>query len=319
MGAEDGAGAVEEVGKVGGQVVEVEAVAGHVLVFYYVEGGTEDFPLFDGLCQVGGADHGSARGVDEVEGAGEGFDERMGDHVAGFGGEGDVEAEDVGSGLQLGEGDFLHIMGGIACGFVFVVGQDGAFEALEPLGEGGAHVAEADDADGAAFDFEAAVGFAPPQALAHFGIGGGDVVEEGQEEAEGVFAHGVAVAFGRVEAAYAEALGIVDIDGFHAGPEAPYAAEVAGAEEEGTVDDYLAAHHEGVEVGDAVEEGVVGEGGVDHHLVAGLAQEVVEDGMGVVGDEDVHELDAVREWRFIGRGGFRPAWRSWLRGCLCRR
>ena len=102
MGAEDGAGAVEEVGKVGGQAVEVEAVAGHVLVFYHVEGGAEDLPLFDGLCQVGGADHGSARGVDEVEGAGEGFDEGVGDHVAGFGGEGDVEADDVGAGLDFG-------------------------------------------------------------------------------------------------------------------------------------------------------------------------------------------------------------------------
>lgn len=219
--------AVEQVGEVGGQVVEVQAVARHVLILYHVEGGAKQEPFLQSLSQVGRADHGSARGVDKVEGMDKGFDEGEGDHVAGLVGEGHMETDHVGAGLQLAEGDLLHVGGRIACGFVFVVGQDGAFEALEPLGEGGAHVAEADDADGAAFDFEAAVGFAPPQALAHFGIGGGDVVEQCEEEPEGMLAHGIAVAFGRVEAAYAEALGIVDIDGFHAGPEAPYAAEVA--------------------------------------------------------------------------------------------
>ena len=290
MGGEDGAGAVEEVVEVGWQAVEVEAVAGHVLVLYHVEGGAEDLPLFDGLCQVGGADYGSARGVDEVEGVGEAFDEGVGDHVSGFGGEGDVEAEDVGAGLEFGQGDFLHVVGGVACGLVFVVGQDGAFKALQPLGKGAAHVAKAYDAHGAAFDFEAAVGFALPQALAHLGIGGGDVVEEGQEEAEGMLAHGVAVAFGRVEAADAEAFGIGHVDGFHAGPEAPDAAEVAGAVEKRAVDGYLAAYHEGVVASDLRQERVAADGGVHRHGVPRLLQQGVEYGVGVVGDEYFHFL-----------------------------
>jgi hypothetical protein len=45
------------------------------------------------------------------------------------------------------------------------------------LGKGTAHIAEADDADGAAFEFEPAVGFALPEALTDFGIGAGDIVE----------------------------------------------------------------------------------------------------------------------------------------------
>ena len=219
--------AVEQVGEVGGQVVEVQAVARHVLILYHVEGGAKQEPFLQSLSQVGRADHGSARGVDKVEGMVKGFDEGEGDHVAGLVGEGHMETDHVGAGLQLAEGDLLHVGGRIACGFVFVIGQDGAFEALEALGESTAHVAKADDANGAAFDFEPPVGFAPPQALAHFGIGGGDVVEEGQEEAEGVFAHGVAVAFGRVETADAKAFGIGHIDGFHAGPKPPNATEVA--------------------------------------------------------------------------------------------
>ena len=85
-----------------------------------------------------------------------------------------------------------------------------------------------DDADGAAFELQPAVGFALPEALAHFGVGAGDVVEQGEEQAEGMFADGVAVAFGRVETTDAEAFGVLHVDGFHASAHTPDAAQMAG-------------------------------------------------------------------------------------------
>ena len=108
-----------------------------------------------------------------------------------------------------------------------------------------------------------------------------------------MFAYSVAVAFGGVEAADAEAFGIVYIDGLHASTEAADAAEMAGVVEEGTVDDNFTADDECVELADDGEQGVVVEGGVDGDLMAGLAQEVVEDGVGVVCDEDSHDEVAI--------------------------
>ena len=153
------------------------------------------------------------------------------------------------------------------------------------MGEGAAHVAEADDADGAAFQLQSAVGLALPVPLAHFGVGACDVVEQGEKESEGMLPYSVAVAFGRVEAADAEAFGIIHVDGFHACTHTPDAAQMAGTVEEWAVDDDFAAHHEGVVLRDDGQEGVVVEGGVLHHFMAGLAQEVVENGVSAVGDE----------------------------------
>ena len=108
-----------------------------------------------------------------------------------------------------------------------------------------------------------------------------------------MFAYSVAIAFGGVEAADAEAFGIVYIDGLHAGTEATDAAEMAGVVEEGSVDDNFTADDECVELADDGEQGVVVEGGVDGDLIAGLSQEVVEDGVGVVCDEDSHNEVAI--------------------------
>ena len=63
---------------------------------------------------------------------------------------------------------------------------------------------------------------------------------------------------------------------------------MAGTVEEWAVDDDFAAHHEGVVLRDDGQEGVVVEGGVLHHFMAGLAQEVVENGVSAVGDENPH-------------------------------
>ena len=79
----------------------------------------------------------------------------------------------------------------------------------------------------------------------------------------------------------------------HAGTEAADAAEMTGVVEEGTVDDDFAADDECVELTDDGEQGVVVEGGVDGDLMAGLSQEVVEDGVGVVCDEDSHNEVAI--------------------------
>ena len=158
-------------------MLHVEAVAGHVLVFYHVEGCTEEVLLFEGANKVGRVHHRTARGVDEVEGVAETADEGVVDHVAGFFGQRHMEAQNLCALLQLFERDFLHIGGCKAGGFVFVVGYDVAFKALQPLRKSAAHVAEADDADGAAFEFETAVGFTLPKTLTDFGIGAGDIVE----------------------------------------------------------------------------------------------------------------------------------------------
>lgn len=300
MGREERAGTVEEVAEVGGEGVEVETVFAHILVLVDVEGGTEDLALLHLGGEVAGFDDGATGGVDDVEGLGEGVEEGGVDHIAGVVGEGDMEREDVGLGLELLEGDLTHMaetleIGTGVGGEVLVVGDDVAFEALEPLGEGGTHVAEADDADGLAFDLEATVGFAPPESLPHLVVGGGDLVEEGEEEGGGVLADGVAVAFGGVDAADAAALGIVDVDGLHAGT---YTSDdfAAGAYmvDEVAVDGDLAAHDEGVAGGHEGEELVVGEVGADEGVDAGLLELGGEDGMGVVGDDCFHGLRVVR-------------------------
>ena len=108
-----------------------------------------------------------------------------------------------------------------------------------------------------------------------------------------MLAHCIAVALGRIKTANAMSLSIVHIDGLHAGTEATDAAEMAGVVEEGSVDDNFTADDECVELADDGEQGVVVEGGVDGDLMAGLAQEVVEDGVGVVCDEDSHDEVAI--------------------------
>ena len=54
-----------------------------------------------------------------------------------------------------------------------------------------------------------------------------------------MFAYSVAIAFGGVEAADAEAFGIVYIDGLHAGTEAADAAEMRAAEIDAEIDRML--------------------------------------------------------------------------------
>ena len=100
-----------------------------------------------------------------------------------------------------------------------------------------------------------------------------------------MLAHGVAVAFGTVQAAYAMALGIVHVDGLHAGPHAPYAAQRRHAVDEGAVDVHLAAHHQAVAPLGGSHEAVVVVVGLDAHIEAGVAQLGLEHRMGAVGYE----------------------------------
>ena len=63
---------------------------------------------------------------------------------------------------------------------------------------------------------------------------------------------------------------------------------MAGTVQKRTVDDDFAAHHKGVVLRDDGQQGVVIECGVHHHFMACLAQELVENRVGVVGDEYPH-------------------------------
>jgi ATP-dependent helicase HrpB len=129
---------------------------------------------------------------------------------------------------------------------VFVVGHHPAAEPAEPLGKGVTHVAVADDANGEVPQLIATVLFATPQPPTHLGVGTGDVVQQRQQQAHGMLAHGIAVALGTVEAAYSLTLGVFHIDGLHAGPYPADAAQRRHTVDERTVHHHLAPHHQPV-------------------------------------------------------------------------
>ena len=103
MGSENGAGTVEQIAEIVGKMFHIESIAGHILVFYHIESGSGNLLLLDGFGQVGSTHYGPARGVDKVERVREIGDEVAVDHVMGFGGEGNMEAQDIGVLLEVGE------------------------------------------------------------------------------------------------------------------------------------------------------------------------------------------------------------------------
>ena len=73
-----------------------------------------------------------------------------------------VQAYYVGLFLQLFQRHLLNIRRCIAFRLVFIVGNNPAFKALQPLGEGTAHIATTYNANRATLDFHSAVGLALP-------------------------------------------------------------------------------------------------------------------------------------------------------------
>ena len=201
-----------------------------------------------------------------------------------------MQADNVGAPLQFVERHLLHPVRRIASGLVFVVGNNLALKASQPLCESAAHIAAADDAHRAAFDFQSPVGLAPPQSLAHLAVGHTYLVHQGQQQTHGVLTHSVAVTFGRVQAPDADRFGIVHIDGLHPRPYASYAAQVASVVDEIAVYHNLAAHHKSVVVLHLGQQRLVGAVGPHAAAVAGGLKFFDQHRMRAVGNQNVHFL-----------------------------
>ena len=282
MGGEYGAGRLH-------QVVHcwwhfAQGVGGEVFVLEYVEGCAEHLAAFEASDEGIGVDHCAAGGVDQIERLAHTVDEVGVEVVSGFGGEWYVEGDDVGFLLQLLEAHFLYTFSSTTNGVVFVVGYDAASETLQPGGEGFAHIAVADDADGAVAQLYASVALALPLATAHFGVGTGDVVEECQQDAYGVFAYGVAVAFGRVETLDATRLGVGYIDGLHARSYPTYTSQRGHSVDKWFVDVHFATHYQSVAPLRCQNEAFVVVVGLHPHSYAGRLEPLLKYGVGSVSD-----------------------------------
>ena len=96
---------------------------------------------------------------------------------------------------------FTHIIIRIV-GFIFVVGYHIYVEAIQTTGKGTAHIAIANDADGLAWKFYAAVFFTIPNAFSHLLVGSMEFMQEVEQHAKRVFGNGLSVSFGRIKTWY---------------------------------------------------------------------------------------------------------------------
>ena len=121
-------------------------------------------------------------------------------------------------------------------------------------------------------------------------VGQRHLVGQRQQQPHSVFAHSVAVAFGRIQAPDADRFGIVHIDCLHPCPHTPNAAQMACVVDEIAVYHNLAAHHQGVVVLHLGQQRLVGAVGPHAAAVAGSLKLFYQHRMRAVGYQNVHLL-----------------------------
>ncbi len=183
-----------------------------------VEGCTSQTSGGQGVDEGVLLDHFVEGGVDEEGVGGEGGELVGTNHAGGFGCPGGMEREEVGvleeqfHGKEKGAAALLPFRPGVG-----VVGYDLHAEGGGELGYDAAHGAQADDAEGAAFQFGAAVIYVAvhgvfPLAGFDVGVEVGDAAGEGEHESYGVFRDGAGVPAGGVDDEYAVLRCGVEVD-----------------------------------------------------------------------------------------------------------
>lgn len=282
---------------IGGEV----GLEGGGFVFEDIEAGTEDVAGGEAGGDGGIGADGPSRGVDEIEGVAHAVEKMEIEIVVSVGRLGDMEGEDLGLGLDVGQGA-LGGMGGGDAMEVAVIGQDAAAEAGEAAGKGGTGVAKADDAHGEGAEFGAAIFGSEADAGADLAVGSGDVMEQGKEHGGGVFGHSGGIGLGRIEQGDAAVLTSGDVNIFHAGACPGDEAEGGCVGEQGGIDREARAYDQAISGGEKGVEGGAGLGVCVGDGVAGSEEALLEDGVDGVEKKNVHAhgSEVKRRWADSG-------------------